>query len=148
VTRSEAKSIARAWAVIRRGLTPVNRREFADAAYEAVHCDYSALGDIAREAGVDRAIVRGLVEDAAERAWLAEWTKFDGKPPPRSETHGAAPQSPPLSAAGGRNPDKSSTRPMTQPPECPGCGNPLTGKRQGAKYHNDACRKRAQRAAL
>jgi len=35
---------------------------------------------------------------------------------------------------------------LFEPAACAGCGDPMWAKRPDAKYHDPACRKRAQRA--
>jgi hypothetical protein len=153
-------SLPSAWRVVHQGLNPTNRREFADAAYEIIYSDYTAIGAIAREARLDKPTIRMLVEEAAERAWREDWQQYDncqsgrtGRGEPASpETRSTGPQSLPLSPETARNPDKrpteTNTLPTDNPDICRGCGGSLTGKRKGARFHNDACRKRAKRAEI
>jgi hypothetical protein len=134
-------NITRAWAKIRGGLTPSNREQFADAAYELICEDYTAIHAVARDAGLDKSAVRALIEDAADRAWL----KIAGLEPEPRETRFRRPQRPTTDAEPPSNPNKGSTQALPLAPTCEGCGGLLAGRRKGARFHSDACRMRASR---
>src|SRR5215210_976930 len=149
-------STARAWATLRDGPTAGNRGAVGDAAYALVY-DGVSLRDVAAELGLERDATRALIEAAADRAHRRDWIEFDRAQNRASEKVGESEagsrntwprssQCPPVSAERRSKPDKTPIGTTTPPSDCPGCGRPLTGKRAGAKYHGDACRKRAKRA--
>jgi len=154
VSRDGRVDTARAWTTIQAGPTPTNRREVADAGYRLIYEDYTAVVEIARTTGLDKPTIRMLVEEAEDRAWREDWQQYDNPQSGRGElasreTRPTGPQSLPLSPETARNPDKRTTEtntPATDNPDiCRGCGGSLTGKRNGARFHADACRMRAKR---
>jgi hypothetical protein len=162
VSRNGRPNTVRAWATIRGGLRGDNRQAFTDAAYELICEDYAAINAVVSEAGLDKPTIRMLAEDAADRTWLEDWQQYDrsqhsggarvGRRQPASPgTRPTGRQSRATSPETARNPDNTPAETNTpdsgNPDTCGGCGDPLTGKRRGARFHNDACRKRAKRAA-
>jgi hypothetical protein len=133
-------TVASAWTVVRHGLTPTNRRQVEDAAY-LLNFEGTPVRAIADELHLDRFATRALIEAGADR----DWRRFSGFEPTPASTSTTGLQSPRLGALGRPKPNKAPTRTITPPLECSGCGQPLTGKRRGAKFHNDACRMRAYR---
>jgi hypothetical protein len=137
------------WTVVRRGLSSSTREEFSDAAYRLVYDDYTLLGTIAQKAGLDKSVTRSLIEDAAAREWRRSWTQFDAVQAASSQTRPTSSQSPSTGPQSGRKRSESGTRASTRPAtnvRCWGCGEPLAGKRAGARYHGSACRSRAHRS--
>jgi hypothetical protein len=120
VSRDGRVNTARAWTTIQAGLTATNRRELADATYQVIYEDYTALSKIARTTGLDKPTIRMLVEEAADRAWREDWQQYDnrqngrmgGREPASPETRPTGPQRPSTDVERRRNPN-------TEPPKAP-----------------------------
>jgi hypothetical protein len=141
MSRNGRPNTARAWATIRGGLRGDNRQAFSDAAYELIALDYTLFNAIVSETRLDKPTVRALIEEGADRAWLG----IAGLEPASRETRPTSPQRPPRGPESRRNPNTEPRKALPLAPTCEGCGGLLTGRRQGAKYHSDACRMRAAR---
>jgi hypothetical protein len=134
------------WKTVHKGLSSSTREEFAQAAYQLVWDDYTLLGDIAQESGLDKPTLKAVIEDAAAREWRREWVEFDQKQAASSQTRSTSSQGPRTGSQSRSSvtfeETGTTTRPRAGRNACP-CGAGLPDRR--TKYCSPACRQRAYR---